>query len=580
MAERTGARASVLAVAVAVAAVLVAACGDSPKRSTSSAAATTTSTAQATTGTATGATGTAAAPATVETPESALPARTVTGAAPRHTAPLGSLPATSARLRLPEGEETGDEEEQDSVGEGGRPRVASNDPDGALDPGTDLRAAPGALARFTGTRDDGHPPDAVGAIGATQYVLATNRKIVVLGRDGTQLASAALGVLWQSAGGRCASNPRGDPALIYDEDGGRFALSQFAFEGKSSNGTETFQCIAVSDTGDALGKWTVFSWSWGLGFHDYPKLGVAPGAYALTAYSHQGNQDLTRMALVDRAALLAGTKPTVQMFDVGTGWRPLIPADIDGTMPAAGSPAVFAGIRDDAWSATGSGGDQVVMVQAPVDFSAQAVEAKVTRLQASAFDSTVCDGALECIAQPGTDQRIDALASYTMSRAQVRVAADGSARLVLAADVQAGAENRSGVRWFDIADPFGTPSITQQGTFAPDDGTSRFIASPAVDASGNLAVSYSVAGPKVKPGVRYAARTPNDPPGRLTIGEGTLIEGEGVQTDLSRWGDYASLTVDPTDGCTFWLAGQFAPGAEGTAVDVVNFRLPDCTPTG
>jgi hypothetical protein len=577
MAERTGAWASVLAVLLV--AVLVAACGDSPKPSTATtvAATTTATTAPATTGTATAGTGTSA---TVETPESALPARTVTSAQPRHTAALGSLTASGARLRLPEGEETGDEEEQDSVGEGGRPRVASNQPDGALDPGTDLRAAPGALARFTGTRDDGHPPDAVGAIGATQYMLATNRKVVVLGRDGTRLASAPLGVLWRSAGGRCATTPRGDPALIYDEDGGRFVLSQFAFEGKSSSQPETFQCIAVSDTGDALGKWTVFSWSWGVGFHDYPKVGVAPGAYALTAYTSEGNLDLTRMALVDRAALLAGTKPKVQMFDVGTGWRPLIPADIDGTMPAAGSPAVFAGIRDDAWSTTGSGGDQVVMVQAPVDFSAQAVEAKVTRLQASAFDSTVCDGALECIAQPGTNQRIDALASYTMSRAQVRVAADGSARLVLAADVQAGAENRSGVRWFDIADPFGAPSITQQGTFAPDDGTSRFIASPAVDASGNLAVSYSVAGPDVKPGVRYAARTPNDPPGRLAIGEGTLIDGEGVQTDLSRWGDYASLTVDPTDGCTFWLAGQFAPGEEGTAVDVVNFRLPDCTPTG
>ena len=229
-------------------------------------------------------------------------------------------------------------------------------------------------------------------------------------------------------------------------------------------------------------------------------------------------------------------------------------------MPPAGSPAVFAGIYDDAWSATQP--DQVMVVRAPVDFTAAAPTATVVRLLASTFDSTICDSDLECVAQPGTSHRLDALAEYTMSRAQVRVGPDGSARMVLAADVQAGAEDRSGVRWFEIADPFGTPSITQQGTFAPDDGTSRFIASPALDASGDLAVSYSVAGPEVKPGVRYAARTPADPPGRLPIAEGMLIDGEGVQTDWNRWGDYATLTVDPTDGCTFWLCGVRTAGGD------------------
>jgi hypothetical protein len=220
----------------------------------------------------------------------------------------------------------------------------------------------------------------------------------------------------------------------------------------------------------------------------------------------------------------------------------------------------------------------VVIVQVPVDFAAAPPTPRVFRLPAATFDSTICGGKLTCIEQPGTTQKLDALGNYTMSRVPVRVRDDGTVSLVVAADVQARAENVSGVRWFQVSDPYGTPAIAQQGTWAPDDGVSRFIASPAMDAAGNLAIAYDVAGSTVEPGVRYAARAPGDPAGTLPIAEGILIDGEGVEKRDSRWGDYATLTVDPVDRCTFWLAGQFAPSIPATAVDVVTFRLPGCTP--
>ena len=37
-----------------------------------------------------------------------------------------------------------------------------------------------------------------------------------------------------------------------------------------------------------------------------------------------------------------------------------------------------------------------------------------------------------------------------------------------------------------------------------------------------------------------------DPLGQMTLGEGTVINGSGVQTTTnSRWGDYTSIGVDP-----------------------------------
>jgi hypothetical protein len=550
---------------LAVSALLVAACGDDGKPKPSESSASTVAATQPPPAT--------TAPAAVVVP--ALAPVTVTGAKPRQTAPLAEIePSRRARA----GEDPDADVAEDAVAKRRRTqRVAEPRPDGALDPGTDLRAAPGPISRFTGIRDDIEPPDAMGAIGEQQFVLATNSNLLVLGRDGTRLKRTSIDDLWESAGGPCADTPRGDPALIWDEDAHRFILTQFAFDGDELD-VETFQCLAITDGPDALGTWTVHSFRWGDRLHDYPKIGVTAGAYTLTGYTTTAaGKSLTRMALVDRAAVLAGDEPTVQMLDVGPGWLPLVPADADGQLPPAGSPAVFAGISDDTWGDGASDSDEVVIVQVPVDFAAAKPAATVHRLAAASFDSTLCDTDFNCLPQPSGGRKLDPLAEYTMSRVQARVAPDGTARLVLAADVQAGAENRSGVRWFEVLDPYGTPSIAQQGTFAPDDDVSRFIASPAVDDAGNLAIAYDVTGTDVKPGVRYAARTVGDPPGRLPIAEGTLIEGEGVQKRRNRWGDYASLSVDPADGCTLWLAGQFAPAdGDGAAVDVVTFRLPGC----
>ena len=44
----------------------------------------------------------------------------------------------------------------------------------------------------------------------------------------------------------------------------------------------------------------------------------------------------------------------------------------------------------------------------------------------------------------------------------------------------------------------------------------------------------------------------------MTLGEGTIINGSGVQTTTnSRWGDYTAMTVDPVDDCTFWYVNEY-----------------------
>jgi hypothetical protein len=151
--------------------------------------------------------------------------------------------------------------------------------------------------------------------------------------------------------------------------------------------------------------------------------------------------------------------------------------------------------------------------------------------------------------------------------------------------VDAGA-GTAGVRWYELRRTppgSGAWSIFQQGTFAPGNATeNRWMASLAMDNSGNIGMGYSYtdtsATTPVQPSLRYTGRLAADPPGTMTLGESTLIAGTGVQTGVNRWGDYAALSIDPVDGCTFWFTGEYMLPGNQWATRIGSFTLPSCVP--
>ncbi len=62
----------------------------------------------------------------------------------------------------------------------------------------------------------------------------------------------------------------------------------------------------------------------------------------------------------------------------------------------------------------------------------------------------------------------------------------------------------------------------------------------------------------------------------MPLGEGSIIAGTGSQTaGGNRWGDYTSLTIDPTDDLTFWHVNEWVPttSASGWRLRVGSFKL-------
>ena len=71
------------------------------------------------------------------------------------------------------------------------------------------------------------------------------------------------------------------------------------------------------------------------------------------------------------------------------------------------------------------------------------------------------------------------------------------------------APNMAGIRWYEIRDPNGTPTLFQQGTYAPGatDGIHRWMGSIAMDKFGHMALGYSASNATTTSSPTFQRRT-------------------------------------------------------------------------
>jgi hypothetical protein len=417
---------------------------------------------------------------------------------------------------------------------------------------------------------DAAPPDTTGAVGDTQYVQWVNESFAVFDKaTGAIVAGFPKrgNTLWAGFGGGCEKNNDGDPVVQYDKAASRWVLTQFSVTNPSLYGY--LQCVAVSQTSDATGAYNRYSFSYGkTAFNDYPKLGVWPDGYYISynIFNNGSTFAGSKVCALDRAKMLVGAAATQQCFQTSTAYGSLVPTDLDGaTKPSPGAPNVFAAFganRLDIWK-----------FHADFQTPANAWFTGPVPLSVAPFAEACAAGS--CIPQPGTTQKLDSLADRLMYRLVYRNFGDHES-WVVTHSVTAGSS--VGVRWYELTGLAGTPSVTQQGTYAPD-GDYRWMGSAAMDKNGDIAVGYSLSGPSRNPSVAYATRLPGDPTGTLGAETVARIGGGAQQTGLGRWGDYSTMTVDPVDDCTFWYSSEYlkANGTFNWSTWITSFRLPSCT---
>jgi hypothetical protein len=455
-----------------------------------------------------------------------------------------------------------------------------------------------------------NPPDPVGDVGPNHYVEMVNLAFAVYDKQGNLLLGPLdTGTLWSGFPIEDCTDPSGDPIVLYDQLEDRWILTQFTTRGTPFY----YNCVAISQTGDPTGAYYRYAFvtqedAPGLYyFPDYPKYGVWTNSYLMTTrdFGDAGGYGISIYAL-EKNKMLAGNPNAravqffldsneVPIYLMGDG---LLPADIDGKRrPLDHVPAPIVGTMDSGFIPYGAPSDALNIFELSVKWNATPDASLVlaSQLPVAPFDSVFpcAPTSRDCLPQPGItnpNQFLDILSYRQRPTHRLAYRNFGTYEALVTSQSVEAAPGVAGMRWYEIrrnARPnvLSTYSIFQQGTYAPGDGVHRWMGSAAMDWQGNIAMGYSVVnGVDVFPGIRYTGRLAGDPLGQMTLGEGTIVNGTGVQlTTNSRWGDYTSLNVDPTDDCTFWYVNEYytaagqASSLAGWQTRIGSFKLPGCT---
>ena len=448
-----------------------------------------------------------------------------------------------------------------------------------------------------------NPPDTMGDVGPNHYVEMINLVFAVYDKQGNMLMGPLpIGALWDGFAVEDCTDPSGDPVVLYDQFVDRWILSQFTTRFTPDPQNDVFyNCVAISQTGDPTGAYYRYAFTTGNYFPDYPKYGVWRDSYVITTREFGptveygiGVYALDKNKIVNGhpdarvvSFFIDGNDPDLLPL-VGDG---LLPADIDGKQkPKNAATIPLVGTQDDD-SPYGATFDALNIWDLDVKWRSTPIASLnlAAQLPVASFDSVFpcAPTSRDCLPQPGITnpaQFLDIL-SYRQ-RPTWRLAYrnfKGYETLVTNQSVEA-LPGVAGVRWYEVRRTNGIYSLYQQGTYAPSDGVHRWMGSIAQDKQGNMALGYSVVnGVDVYPGIRYTGRLTGDPLGQMTLSEGTIINGTGVQTTTnSRWGDYTSMNIDPVDDCTFWYVNEYytvegqATSAAGWQTRIASFKLPGC----
>lgn len=184
---------------------------------------------------------------------------------------------------------------------GRRPAARSADagrgrPDAALQAAVSSPDLPPPLLTFEGVADADNvlpgnngcgggfvvaPADQVGDVGPNHYIEMTNCVMEIFSKSGTSLPGPIdNNTVFTGFPGACGTFNDGDLIVLYDPLADRWLLSQFALP----SGGPSHECVAISATSDPTGPYHRYDFSWPLNkCNDYPKLGVWPDAYYISA---------------------------------------------------------------------------------------------------------------------------------------------------------------------------------------------------------------------------------------------------------------------------------------------------------
>jgi hypothetical protein len=399
------------------------------------------------------------------------------------------------------------------------------------------------------------PPDQNISVGINsanaqkQIVQIVNTSYAVYDSSGNTLASGDIAAALFAALGNslCATTDGGDPIVLYDKLDQRWLISQLAY---NSSFTDNHFCLAISTSSDATGSYAVYDIPFGTNLPDYPKLAVwQDGIYFSANIFHTGSTFTGAQACsFPRSAVTS--LPSTLTFTCNPGGNRsvynILPADLEGTtLPPTSGPDYYLQFVDNLSSTSGN-------VLTLYQLSAGSLTT-VANLTVNTFHEA-CGGG-SCIPQSGTSQLLDSLGDRLMYRLSYRSYGTSSQAMVASHAVRvSSSSSQTGIRWYRICQSGSSFSICQESTFSPDNSQYRWMGSIAQDKCGDLGLGYSTSSVSTFPSVAVTGKLASESGMEL---EQQMYPGQSYQAGYSRWGDYTSISLDPSDDSTFWYTNEY-----------------------
>jgi hypothetical protein len=449
-------------------------------------------------------------------------------------------------------------------------------------------------ATLSGTNPtNAFPPDSMGAVGPTQYIVAVNNRIVTFSKT----SGAADGVLNATTNTffNSVRNSSGtsDPRIRYDRLSGRWfvviinvstpnriliAVSDAASAGIISGSTVwTFFYIPIDSTPPAISNTCLA---------DYPSLGVDANALYIGTDNFCGSPTQTFNSTdgyVVRKSSILGSGPVVVTVFRGlvpntTSSGPWAPQGVDN-FDAGATEGYFIGVDSlsygliDIRRVTDPGGTPSISGNIALTVNATNQALTVPHLGNTG----------------GTNGQLDPLDDRLFA-ACIR-----NGRLWTAHNIKvnssgttSGTPDRDATRWYEIQNlqSPGTPSVVQSGTVfdtAASNPLFFWIPSVMVSGQGHAALGFSSAGASAYVNAATLGRLAGDPLGTT---QGAPINytssstaynppsDTGASRGSRRWGDYSYTSLDPCDDMTMWTVQEFCDATNSYGVRIVKLIAP------
>ncbi|MEO6252070.1 MAG: hypothetical protein ABIO79_02085, partial [Ferruginibacter sp.] len=442
----------------------------------------------------------------------------------------------------------------------------------------------------TGPTETGaFPPDDMGAVGPTQYIVAVNGRIRSFNKT-TGVADAVLNVdpdvfFTSVMTPPVGSNFTSDPRIRYDKISARWLIIIIDVPG--GTGAIANRCLlAVSNT-STITAGTVWTFTQFLGqankFFDYPTLGIDVNAiyiggnmFSTSTSSYLG----TNGYVINRANLMANVAYTVYTFaDLasGSGAGPYTPQGVDN-FDAAPTEGYFIGVDNATFSTL-----MIRRVSTPAAVPTISANISLT-VPTTTFPLTVPHLGNTGGINGQLDALDDRLYAAMMRNGRLWTAHNISVNN-LGVGTGSGIIRRNGVRWYELQNLSGTPALTQSGTIFDPNATAanaRWYSIPSIMISGqgHAIVSMSSGGVE-RANASAATRFSGDALGTmqtpiLTTTSATAYNppGDPGGGGGRRWGDYSYVSLDPLDDMTMWSVNQYCVGTNLFGCDVSKLLAP------